>query len=155
MRPTNRIYLLTGRKPQQSPAITNQFFDINQESFLDVDHAHWFRVLGAGGRQTFEAFRQPDGEGLHDVLGMRMILHRNHWYVHEDDVDIRYAFVAPQAPPWARALMFVTLAAVFALILSGTQNHLFGHLFTWKEYMAWCVTVLVWMSGKELWDRKV
>ena len=155
MRPTNRIYLLLGRKPQQSTDITNQFFDINTETSIREHDAHWYRVLGAGGRATFEAFRQPDGEGEHEVLGMRMILRHNHWYVHEEDLDIRYAFIVPPTQAYARALIFIALAGLFALILTTTQNHLFGRVFTWREYMGWCVTVLVWMSAKEIWDRKV
>ncbi len=53
-----------------------------------------------------------------------------------------------------RPLVFLAIAAIFALVLAATGQHLFGVAFTWKQYWAWAVSVLLWMSVMEVWQRR-
>ena len=158
MRPTHRIYLKTGlaRQPEQVKSVTAQFFDINIEACIKAEQARWYHVTGAGGHWTYQSLSEVNDEGVHQLLGMRMLLRRNRWYAHTQDVDLSMAYVNDEPARFApgRPLVFLAIAAIFALVVAASGQRLFGLAFTWKQYWAWAVSVLLWMSVMELWQRR-
>jgi hypothetical protein len=158
MRPTHRIYLKTGlaRQPEQVESVTAQFFDINIDACIKAEQARWYRVTGAGGHWTYQRLSEINDDGVHQLLGMRMLLRRNRWYANAQDVDLSMAYVneEPARRVPGRPLVFLAIAAGFALVLAATNQHLFGLPFTWKHYWAWAVGMLLWMSIMELWQRR-
>ncbi len=90
------------------------------------------------------------------MLGIRMLLRDKYWYANAQDVDLSMAYPyeeeAGRIP--VRPLAFLAIASAFALVLASTGQQLFGVAFTWKQYWAWAVVMLVWMSVMELWQRR-
>lgn len=158
MRPTHRIYLKTSiaRQPEQVESITAQFFEINVKAWVEAEKCRWYRITGAGGNWTYQRFFETQHPGVHEMLGMRMLLRGKYWYANAQDVDlsIAYPYLEEPARLPGRPLVFLAIAAVFALVLAATDQHLFGVAFTWKQYWAWAVSMLLWMSVMELWQRR-
>ena len=153
MKATHRIYLrnVLAREPQQATEITSQFFDINVEACIEQGEARWYRVTAAGGRPTFKMFHDTEGEGVHELLGMRMLLQGNHWYANAQDLDLHQAYHVIQAPLAVplRVLAFLALAGILALIVALGRQQPFGVLFTWRQYWIWAVSMLAWMAIQE------
>ncbi len=153
MKATHRIYLrnVLAQEPQQAGDITSQFFDINVEAAIEQDEARWYRVTGAGGRPTFKMFHDAEGEGVHRLLGMRMLLQGNRWYANAQDLDLGQAYEVIQAPLAVplRVLVFLALAGLLALIVALGHEHPLGLTFTWKQYWIWAVGMLAWMAVQE------
>jgi hypothetical protein len=158
MKATHRIYLKTGlaRQPEQVEAVTAQFIEINIKQYVEAEKSRWYRVTGAGGQWTYRRFFDINDQGVHEILGMRMLLRGKHWYANAQDLKLSLAYPyeedEPFRIPW-RPLVFVAIALAFALILAATEQHIFGWTFTWKQYSAWAVVVLTWMAIMEAWDR--
>jgi hypothetical protein len=149
MKPTHRIYLkmALAREPQQVQAITAQFLEINVKAHVEVGGEHWYRVTGAGGSWAHGKFYGMYLEGVHTLLGMRMLLHQNHWYANADDLDLSLAHPSKRRRTLpARPIMFLVLAGAFALALAAADQQVFGIPFPWRMYWAWAVGMLLWMS---------
>ena len=159
MKATHRIYLKTSlaRQPEQVEAVTAQFIEINIKQCLDAEKSRWYRVTGAGGQWTYRRFFEINDPGVHEMLGMRMLLRGKHWYANAQDLKLSLAYPYeeddPFRIPW-KPLVFVGIAVLFALLLAVTEQHIFGWSFTWKQYWAWAVAVLVWMAAMELWQHR-
>ncbi len=159
MKATHRIYLKTGlaRQPEQVEAVTAQFIEISVKSFVEAEKSRWYRVTGAGGQWTYKSFFDSYDQGVHEMLGMRMLLRGKHWYANAHDLDLSMAHPYEEDEPLrlpGRPLVFVGIAAIFALVLLATDQHILGLDFTWKHYWAWAVIVLFWMAGMEVWQHR-
>jgi hypothetical protein len=135
------------REAEQVQAVTAQFVEINVKARVEIGGEHWYRVTGAGGAWAHGKFYGMYLEGVHTLLGMRMLLHENHWYANAQDVDLSLAHpsLRRRELPW-RPMAFVVLAAMFALVVAAGNERLLGVTFTWRMYWAWAVGMLLWMA---------
>ena len=159
MKATHRIYLKTSlaRQPEQVEAVTGQFIEINVRTYVEAEESRWYRVTGAGGQWTYRRFFEINDPGMHEMLGMRMLLQGKHWYANARDLDLSIAYPYEEEQPFqipGRPLVFLAIAAIFALVLLATDHHILSWFFTWKQYWAWAVAVLLWMAAMELWERR-
>ncbi len=159
MKATHRIYLKTGlaRQPEQVEAVTAQFIEINVKLYVHAEESRWYRVTGAGGQTTYRSFFEKNDQGVHQMLGIRMLLRGKYWYANAQDVDLSLAYPYQEQEPIrvpGRPLAFLAIAAVLALILAATEQRILWWDFTWKQYWAWAVCMLVWMSVMEVWEHR-
>lgn len=159
MKATHRIYLKTSlaRQPEQVEAVTAQFIEINVKQYVEAEKSRWYRITGAGGHSTYRSFFQLHEPGVHEMLGMRMLLRGKYWYANAQDLDLSLAYPYQEDQPFripGRPMVFVALAVIFALALAVLDHRIFGWVFTWKQYWAWAVCMLLWMSAMEVWERR-
>ncbi len=159
MKATHRIYLKMSiaRQPQQVEAITAQFIEVNIKQYVEEEKSRWYRVTGAGGHWTYRRFFEISDQGIHEMLGMRMLLRGKHWYANAQDLNLSLAYPYEEDEPFripGRPLVFVGIAALFAAVLATTEQHILGWDFTWKQYWMWAVAVLFWMAVMEVWQHR-
>ena len=159
MKATHRIYLKTNlvRRAEQVEAVTAQFIEINVQSYVQAEESRWYRVTGAGGQSTYRTFFETNDPGVHKLLGIRMLLRGKYWYANAQDVDLSLAYPYQEEQPVrlpGRPLVFIGIAAFFALILAAVDHQILWWVFTWKQYWAWAVCMLVWMSVMEVWEHR-
>lgn len=159
MKATHRIYLKTSlaQEPQQVEAITAQFIEINIKNYVESEKARWYRVTGAGGHSTYRSFFETNDQGTHELLGIRMMLRGKHWYANAQDLNLSLAYPYDEEEPFrmpVRPIAFLVIAAILALVLAATDQHILWWHFTWKQYWMWAVAVLLWMAAMEIWEHR-